>query len=103
MLARVERSPVVEIVRAPTTVPCRTSVAPVVAATIDDESELVDVTLEWSGPGDDGETDMTTDGNRGWIGRLELDPVPGPWNYTVTAMDARGNSADATGVVDFCP
>ena len=103
VLARVERPPVIEIVRAPTTVPCRTSVVPVVAAAIDDESELVDVKLEWSGPGDDGENDMSTDGNQGWIGRLELDPVPGMWNYTVTATDARGNSAVATAEVDFCP
>ena len=103
VLARVERPPLIDIVRAPTTLPCRTSVVPVVAAAIDDESELVDVTLEWSGPGDDGENDMTTDGNQGWIGRLELDPVPGTWNYAVTATDARGNSATATGEVDFCP
>ena len=103
VLARVERSPVVEIIRAPTTVPCRTTVTPVVAATIDDESELVDVTLEWSGPGDDGETGMTTDGNRGWIGPLELDPVPGTWRYTLTATDARGNSGEAAGEVVFCP
>ena len=103
VLARVERSPVIDIVRAPTTIPCRTSVVPVVAAAIDDESELVDVTLEWSGPGDDGETDMSTDGTGGWIGRLQLDPVPGLWRYTVTAVDARGNSADAGGEVTFCP
>jgi hypothetical protein len=46
---------------------------------------------------------MTTDGNRGWIGPLELDPVPGTWNYTVTATDARGNSGEAAGEVLFCP
>ena len=74
------------------------------AATVTDDSEVVEVAIEWSGPGDGGSAPMSPGGGGAWSGRIAHDAVAGQWSYTVTATDARGNGGSAGGsfVVSPC-
>jgi hypothetical protein len=93
----------VRIVRAPQTLTCPWSVAPLVAAVVEDDSAVEAVRLRWSGPGAAGSTAMTASGG-GWAGALGLEPVSGTWSWTVTAVDSAGNTGQAGGttVVSGC-
>ena len=97
--ATIERAPVVTIVRAITTLRCPWSVAPTVAATVEDESVVQGVTLRWQGPGAPGGAPMTETGPGQWRGTLDLPRVNGTWTWTVTAVDSRGNQGTASGTV----
>jgi RNA polymerase sigma factor (sigma-70 family) len=95
--------PSVRVVRAPQVLTCPWSVAPLVAAVVEDDSALDGVRLRWSGPGASGSTAMTASGG-GWAGALGLDAVSGTWSWTVTAIDTAGNTGQAGGttVVTGC-
>ena len=97
--ATVERPPVVTIARAVATLRCPWSVAPTVAAVVEDESAVEGVTLRWQGPGVPGSAPMTPSGPGQWRGTLGVARVDGTWTYTVTAVDSRGNAGSASGSV----
>lgn len=98
VLARVERAPVVTLVRAPTTLVCPWSVRPLVAVTVTDESAVTGATLAWTGPGASGSVVMRAGGG-GWSGNLGIPGRNGTWTWTVTATDERGNRGAASGSV----
>ncbi|MGE0877841.1 MAG: sigma-70 family RNA polymerase sigma factor [Acidimicrobiia bacterium] len=101
--AKVERNPVVTLVRASTTVACPWSVTPIVAVQVKDESALSGVVLSWTGPGNPGSVPMTS-ASGGWVGPLNMQQKGGVWRWTVTATDARGNKGTLSGniVVTGC-
>jgi hypothetical protein len=102
VLARVERTPTVSVVRTQSSLACPAPVAPVVVS-VADESAITSVVLTWTGTGTPGSTTMV-EGADGWSGRLTPQPVNGTWTWIARATDARGNvgAASAPFVVVGC-
>ncbi len=93
LLAIVERPPVVVVDGPPSAGYCpRVSTITVsVRAAVTDESPPLRVVLRATEPGGKRfDALMSQDGDR-WYGSLQLPPIPGTWQWTVEATDARRN------------
>jgi BACON domain-containing protein len=100
--AVVEHPPTVVITHAAKSPVCPQYEVETIVATVNDESGLNSVVLTWSGPGKSGSAPMQFKG--GWSAPLNVPYIEGIWSYTVTATDARGNTATAPASTEvLCP
>jgi RNA polymerase sigma factor (sigma-70 family) len=93
LFAIVERPPVVVVDGPPSAGYCPrvNAITVSVRALVTDESSPLRVVLRAVEPGGKRfEAAMSQDGER-WYGSLQLPPIPGAWQWTVEATDARGN------------